>query len=333
MLYRIITGDRPLTVFIIFLIALGIWIPAFLSNEIIPYASSSDAMPLYVLLASALEKLPFLNRFFALFLVLLEAFMLVRINARFVLIQQRNFLPALFFIIVAGHAKDLLQLNPALFGAFFIILVLFIIFLSYRDEADSYRFFEAGLALGLGSLFYAPLIWFLVFIWIASAVQRPFFWREYFFPLIGLLVPYAVVFAYLFLSEKSIPELITVLISNLHWISSFPDFNWTYWVFAVYLTLIILIASIFLLKVFQFRKIYIRDYFMVLFWLFNCASAIFIFLSNYNRGMTYIIAIPVSFIFTNYFINARKNFGNKLLLYILLIYIAFLTIYNILSIS
>ncbi len=328
MFYRTITGDRPVAVLIIILIALGIWMPSFLSDESLVTASGPDTMPLYSLLTSPLEGFPLLSRIIAFTVVVLEAFLLVRINAKFVLIQQRNFLSALFFIIITGHSMELLQLNPVMIASLFMILVLWIDFSAYRDEPDSYRFFEAGLMLGLGSLFYAPLSYMLAFIWIACAVQRPFYWREYFFPLAGLLIPNTVMFAIYFLTGRDIPQLLEILRSNLYLAQGWSGFEWTHWTFAGLLFLLILISSIFLLKVFQFRKIYIRDYFMVLFWLFLCASAVFILFSNFNLGMTAVIAIPVSFILTNYFINAKKNFPNKLLLYTLLAFMAFLTVSN-----
>jgi hypothetical protein len=87
-------------------------------------------------------------------------------------------------------------------------------------------------------------------------------------------------------------------------------------------------ASVYLVKVFQFRKIYIRDYFMVLFWLFFSGCLIFLLLSGFNKGITYIVAIPISFILTNYFINAKKSLGNKILMYVLLAFTLSLAVYN-----
>jgi hypothetical protein len=209
----------------------------------------------------------------------------------------------------------------------FLILVLDIVFRSYRDEPNSYRYFEVGITLGVGSLFYAPLAYLLIFIWFAVMVQRPFYWREFIFPLLGLLVPYIFVFAFLFFTDKSIPEFLFILKSNFTFDIKLPEYLWIFWIFIGYLVLLIIIATIYLLKVFQFRKIYIRDYFMVLFWLFITGLIIFAFFSGLNFRIIYMLAIPISYLLTNYFVNAKKSIGNKILIYVFLGYTLFLAIY------
>ena len=318
MFYKTLTGNRFQTIIIIILIAIGIWMPAFLSPGILTEGRTGYSMPLYSLVTSFLDGHLLTSKLLAFGLMLYEAFLLVRINARFVLVQQRTLLPAIFFIIIAGHSPVLLQWNPVLPASIFVVLILNVIFRSYRDEPDSYRYFEAGILLGIGSLFYAPLIFLLVFIWFADMVQRPFYWREYIYPMIGLIVPYVFVMAYLFFWDKSIPEFLSGIRSNFIFEFEFPEYPWIYWVFAGYFALLLAVATVYLLKVFQFRKIYIRDYFMVLFWLFISGSLIFCIGSGFNTGIAYLVAIPISYILTNYFVNAKKSIGNKLLLYTLL---------------
>ena len=215
MLYRIITGDRFITACIIFLIAAGIWIPSILSPEIIIDDGIVNSMPLYRFFSKFLEERVILSRFLTFGLLLFEAFLLVRINAKFVLVQQRTFLPALFFIIGTGYSPVLMQWDPFLPASIFVILVLEIIFRSYKEDPNSYRYFEAGIILGLGSLFYAPLLFMLVFIWIACLVQRPFFWREYLYPLLGFMIPYVFILGYLFLTDKSLSDFYQRISTNI----------------------------------------------------------------------------------------------------------------------
>ncbi|MCB8994197.1 MAG: hypothetical protein H6538_01160 [Bacteroidales bacterium] len=326
MLYKILSGDRFLTVLIIFLLALGLWMPAFLSSGVNAAGSIDSSMPLYNLLKSVFGGNILFSRIFTLFLVILEAFLLVRINAKFVLVQQRTFLPALFFILISGHSPALLQWNPVLPAVVFIILVMESVFRSYSDEPHSYRFLNAGMLLGAGSLFYAPLIYMLVFIWLSNMVQRPFYWREYLYPLIGMLIPYIFISAYLFLGNQSLTDYFSGIRPEFALNFSFHNYNWVYWVFLFYLAILVLMSSVFLIKVFQFRKIYIRNYFMVLFWFFISGLGVFALFSGFNIIMSYLLAVPVSFMLTNYFINARKTLGNKILLYLLILYTLFLSV-------
>jgi len=331
MLYKIITGDRIITVIIIFLIAAGIWVPAFLSPEIAETRGMDSSMPLYLFSINLFGGRMLLSKILAFGLMIFEAFLLVRINARLVLVQEKTFLPALFFIIIAGHSADLLQWNPVLPAALFVIFVLELIFRSNHDEPNSYKYFEAGMLLGIGSLFYAPLVYMIVFIWIGCMAQRPFYWREYVFPVLGLAVPYVFVFAFLFMGDKSIPDFLTGMQSDFVFTYDFPHFYWKTWVFTLYVAFLALVSSVFLLKVFQFRKIYIRDYFLVLFWLFIISLLVFLLLSGFNTGMSYLIGISIAYILTNYFINARKSIGNKVILYLLLGYVLGMGVVNLIG--
>jgi len=331
--YKLITGNRVITVSIILILATGLWMPVFLSPGISLTSGVESSMPLYSLLSQLFENSPIVSKLMAFLLMLVEAFLLVRINARFVLVQQRTFLPALFFIIVASHSPALMQWNPVLPATIFMILILELIFQSHQEDPNSYRFFEAGLMLGLGSLFYAPLAYMLGFIWVANMVQRPFYWREYVLPVLGLSVPFMVTFALLFLGDGSIPQFIAIIKSNFAINFNTPHNPWILWVFWIYLGLLILLASVFLVKVFQFRKIYVRNYFMVLFWLFITGSVVFLLFSGFNAGFSYVIGISISFILTNYFVNARKSILNKALLYLLLAYVVFLALANLMGIA
>jgi len=328
MFYRIIKGDRFISAIIIFLIAIVIWAPTFLSLEKVETPGEITGMPFYVFISNLLNDSLLLSHLSTFLLMLFAAFLLVRINARYILIQQKTFLPALFFIIITSFSPELHIWNECLPATLFVIFFLDIIFGSYNDEPNTYKIFEAGILLGLGSLFYLPLVYLLPFIWIAGMVQRPFSWREFIFPILGLLLPYIFVFAILFFTEKSIPDFLILMKDQFIFSFDFPHFGWVYLAFLIFLLLLIMMASVYLLKVYQFRKIYIRDYFMVLFWLFISALLIYFLTSGFNTGAAYLIAIPVSYILTNYFINAKKSLGNKILLYTLLGLSFFLAVSN-----
>ena len=262
-------------------------------------------MPLYALIDGIFVNKISLSKFIAFLFLLFQAIMMIRINARYVLIQERTFLPAFFFLVISSFFPSLLHFSPFIFGSFFILMMLEIIFSVYKAEANSYRFFESGLLIGIASLFYAKLIFLLPFLWIISLILRPFFWREWLFPVLGLSVLYLIVLSILFLGDKAPMSIFDTLSESLHFNYSFKT-DWTNLTFSGYLFILILMASIYMLKVFQFRKIYIRDYYLSFFWLFVLSLLIFVFLSGFEIGMIYILAIPISFILSNYFINSRS---------------------------
>jgi hypothetical protein len=63
--------------------------------------------------------------------------------------------------------------------------------------------FDAGLLIGLASLFYLPYAFLLVVIWASISVIRPFHWREYVLPLLGTALPIYLAWAVLQLQGVS----------------------------------------------------------------------------------------------------------------------------------
>lgn len=333
MLYRILTGDRFLTIVFILIIGIGIWIPFFIGSEITLNRQYGTGMPFFQYTNTLLSGRLFLSRLLSAVLVFIEAMLLVRINGKYVLIQKRTYLPALFFVLIVSSNKELLEWNPVLPAAVFVIIVLDILLGSHKNSPDSYRFFDTGIILGLGSLFYAPLVFIIAIIWISKIVQRPQFWREYLFPILGFIVPYVFLFAILFFRNEHFPTFFNNLSQNILFGIEFPEFHLTYWIFIAFLAFLVALSSIYFLGVFKFRKIYLRDYFLVLFWLFIITVIIYLFLSGTNPGIGYLMGIPLSFILSNYFINSKKSLPNKLLLFGFVMYILFLSYSSLFELS
>jgi hypothetical protein len=319
MILRLFSGDRFINAILIGLFTVGLWIPSFLSNGSFFFEPGAHDMPFYALLDGLFEKHILLSKIVALLFLLLQGIMIIRINARYVLIQERTFLPAFFFLVISSFFPFLLNFSFFLFGSFFILVMLEIIFSVYKAEPNSFRFFESGLLIGIASLFYAKLIFLLPFLWVVALILRPFYWREWVLPILGLLIPYLMVFSILYLSDKDSMSLFVNLFDNLFLHSYSFRLNWTNMVFSGFLLILILIASIYMLKVFQFRKIYIRNYYLSFFWLFVLGLLVFVILSGFEIGMIYILAIPVSFIFSNFFINSRALRGKNVLFLVFLL--------------
>jgi hypothetical protein len=319
MILKLFSDDRVISAFFIGLFSLVMWTPSFLSLGNLGYESETQAMPFFILVDDLFEKHIILSRIVAFLFLALQAFMIVRINARYVLIQQRTFLPAFFFMVLVSFFPSLLNLSSFIFGNLFILLMLEIIFSVYKTEANSYRFFESGLLIAISSLFYTKLILFLPFLWIVSLILRPFYWREWLFPVLGLIVPYFIVFSLLFFVDQYPASLFVILFDSLFQHTNTFQLNWPNIVFTGFIFALIIISSIYMLKVFQFRKVFIRNYYLTLFWFSILGFVIFIFFSGFEVGMIYILAIPLSFIFSNYFINSRDILIKNILFVVFMI--------------
>ena len=102
MLLRIFSDSRIATAFLIFLVALLLWIPGFISPETTAFYHPVKPMPLYRLFADLLTGQVLLSKIIAFIFILFQAVLMVRLNASFILIQQRTFLPALFFLLLVS---------------------------------------------------------------------------------------------------------------------------------------------------------------------------------------------------------------------------------------
>ncbi len=94
------------------------------------------------------------------------------------------------------------MLNPAIFGAMFLMLAIRRIMDAYRDPGIAYNFFDAGILIGIGSLFYANLIWFGLLIIIGIALLRTGNIKEIAISVIGLITPYILTLEFIMYWEK-----------------------------------------------------------------------------------------------------------------------------------
>lgn len=307
MIKRIFSGEKADSAAIIMLFSILFWLPGFLTKISIPVTEQYEAMPFYNLIRSWINDPSLFTKILAFILLLLQAYVLVILNGRFMLVQQRTFLPAFFFMSIVSFYPGMLGISGPVFASFFLIILLGFLFDSYNHDRNSYRFFEAGLMLGLASFFYAKMIFFLPFIWICSMIFRPFYWREYVMPLIGLAIPFILSAGINFLLDRDPLATMRLLGDNLTVNIIFLEPEILFFVITGILILLIALSSSYMLRIYQFRKIYIRNYYLAFFWLFLVSTVILIFSGLNDAGAIYMMAIPVSFILTNYFLNSKRK--------------------------
>ena len=73
---------------------------------------------------------------------------------------------------------------------------------AYRIQGIAYNFFDAGILIGIGSLFYANLIWFGLLVIIGIALLRTGNIKEIAISFIGLLTPYIMTFGIYYVLGK-----------------------------------------------------------------------------------------------------------------------------------
>lgn len=133
---------------------------------------------------------PQLNVIVTLVLTLLQAFQLNKIVNHHNIMGKPNFLTALLFMTLVSLFLPFLVLSPTLICNFLTIWMLSKLFAIYKQVDVKGIMFDLGLIIAFGSLVYFPFISMLVLLWIALLIFRPFYWREWVTPLLGVITVY-----------------------------------------------------------------------------------------------------------------------------------------------
>lgn len=308
----------PVILFIPFL-GLLLWLRASLATPEMLFFFDKTQMPLYKVVTNFLEVKSLAATLLTYALVIIQGFLLVRLNTMFIFINNRSYLPALFFILVTAAIPDLQRLNPVIFSGFFLLLALERIFVTYGNSKLAYDYFVAAFYLSVGSLFYPFLAFFMLIIWISLAVLRPFNWREWVFTIIGFLVPVFFVVSYYYLVHNQPGLLIDDVRSVFKYNAQPYEYSLPVIAFLVTVMFLLLMASQFMLRTLSSKKIFPRKAFTIFFWLFINAMIVFLFVNKASFELLFLAAIPISYLLAHYFALLKSVFWGNIFLITLFI--------------
>jgi len=308
----------PVLLFIPFLGFL-LWLRAFMSTPDMVFFFDKTQMPLYKFVTNLISAQSFIATFLTYALVVTQGFLLVRLNTRFIFINNRSYLPALFFILITAAIPDLQRLNPVIFSGFFLLLALEKIFESYGDSKLAYDYFVAAFYLSIGALFYPFLIFFMLTIWISLAVLRPFNWREWLFTILGFLLPVFFVFCFYYLVHDQPYRIVDDVKAVFAYKYQASDYPLPVVIFLIVMVFILMLASQFMIRIFPSKKIFPRKAFTVFLWLFINAVLVFLLISKASFELLILVAIPASYLLAHYFALIKSVFWGNLFLIVLFI--------------
>jgi hypothetical protein len=320
-LLRIFKNNREAGTAGIILLLIAIFVPSFIDAfgadgpmELMPYSG----MPFYNLVFGAIHKVPVLNHFVAMLIMMLIAYTLIHIGVRDQLLQQRSLMPAIFFILFAAALPDARQVSPALISSLFYIFCFVILFEVQDKKPDTLSIFVASLILVLGSMFYLKLIWFIPLIWVSLWTMRTVTWRELFYPVVAYLLLALFLFTWfrgIMRNGAGFWELVT---ENMVISGSFEPYHFSVYLFYGFILLLVLIASIFMVDRFQTMKTMAQKIYQVMFYMFLAGTLFFFFIARFDPTSLVYIALPVAFVLSNYFHRKKSPWIHELILWILL---------------
>ena len=109
-----------------------------------------------------------------------------------------NLFGGLFYVLYVSCFPDFHHLSPAVIGNTFIVIIIQQLTLTYKAKSAAKQIFNVGFLVGLGSLFYLPVIFFF-FVGAASLnIFRGLLIKERFILLLGVLTPFYLLMVWLF---------------------------------------------------------------------------------------------------------------------------------------
>jgi len=178
------------------LLILILWLP-----EITNFSSTVSSEQ-----TNSLTLNPWIQQLLSIVLFFLTALLINRVGTKHRLSNKSSYLTAFFFILVGSASGFLTQMSPFLLATFcfaFFYEKVFELQISTKIITTS---FDAGLFLGVTSLFFPPAILLVLFAWFALLVYQADQWRTYVTVTLGALLPWIFVFFGYFWFNK-LPEI------------------------------------------------------------------------------------------------------------------------------
>ena len=276
-------------------------------------------MPMYAFLINYLEANTFnlVISVIALLLIIAETFIVVDLANRYNFYERNNFLPGYIFIILASSYIGLQKLHPAIIANIFILIALEHLFRSIKVENSLKSSFYAALFISISSLFYIKAVVFILVCWLVIVFIRKLTFRDFIVSVFGFALPYFLSWAYFYLQnagkEFTVTLGLTGVIKNMDY-----SLDLMYYIFFGFLALLILFASIHMLKNIRFKNIEVGNYFWALFFFF-IVTLISYFLRPFSLEFIVIGAIPVAYLITEYLLHLKKSWVGDIILLALLV--------------
>ncbi len=198
MFTKIFKSDYIFQFIFLMIISIIIWIKPFLSADL---SYSPLNAPLFDVIQWFFSDNPTLKIIISFLLILMQALILKSILSSNDLMPKNSLLPAFLYILLMSSFANFQHIHPLLFANFFLIVALRTILTTY-SKPDSYeQIFNATLLISIGSMFYFPVIFFLILIWLVFFIFSLLKWREWVISIFGFITPYLFLFSFYFLTD------------------------------------------------------------------------------------------------------------------------------------
>lgn len=321
MILRIFRDNQVFTFLITFLLAVSTWLFNILEAPQIlispDYYYPFSIFRVFPVL-TAINEHPNLTAGINILLAFVSGFYLLVITIKYQVIQLRSSITMFLFLLLTIPYFQVNQgLSFPLVSLFFTLLVFDILFASLEKKFMTYRFFDSALIIAVLSMFNFYCIFFAFFILFIWLQFRRKYWREALLILFGILLPYAIMFVFLYIYGYD----------TKNWYSG--DFKQIIQTEIIHfdpalktlsgITIIVfLLSSVKIIRDYFKMKIITRRYSLTFLFLFLVVILIILLSPQTGFDILFFLSVPLSFLFAYYFTYCKANIYNQLLLLLLI---------------
>ncbi|MBK9282840.1 MAG: hypothetical protein IPM51_00810 [Sphingobacteriaceae bacterium] len=251
------------------------------------------------------------------------------ITLRQEIVEKQNFFPLFLFAVLNVAAIQPGQLNAQILTNFFILISLYKILKSYREEFVLNEIFESSFYISLSAFIsFTAIINFPVY-FIALSILRPFNWKEWIVALIGFLAPVFIYESIAYLSNFN--QWYFIKAAKMFFNDfKFPTFS-EYYLPLVAIIVLLFIAALFKMFSFGLGNTVKKQKAKTIFLWFTLFNIFGILSGGMNSSeLILIFSIPFAFILGDFFYSIKQTkISNTLLtLLFICILIVYLASYN-----
>lgn len=229
------------------------------------------------------------------------AFLIHRANYILIIIREKTFIPPLLYILFISTNPNFFPFKATSIGVFCLILALYQLFVSFHDPKSVDRAFNASLFIGIGSLLWVHILWFLPLFWLGMFNFKSLSVRTFLASLMGIATVFWFLLGWCVLtgdySSFTIPFAAFTKI-NFFDITSPRLIDW---VIILYIGLFVLIASIHIITHEHEENIRTRAYLFFLIILFIAAFALFFLYESSSDEYFCMACMPASILVAHLF--------------------------------
>jgi hypothetical protein len=318
MIFRLLKSNSAVSYLVFPVLAVVFWSVQLKNRTGYPFYEGENSMVLFRIADWLLKTDPVAASATALVLIVMTGILIQRLNNEFSFFKTKTVLPSTIYILIVCGFPDLQDLHPVHFSVLFLLLAIYRLFSSFDIRKPFSHVFEAGFLIGIGSLFYLNTLVLIPAVLLgASILGKETRWREFFLTLTGICIPWVFNFAWHFVSD-SLPELSDVLHQNLTTNSDRISGNPPAIAYLGFLLILTLAGSIRMIIEYEEKKISLRKYFKIFFFLFGCTLLAVLLIPPLSIEVIILAALPVSFLLSNFLISLKRQTWGDLVIYSLI---------------